>query len=49
VSPFDVGLMGAAAEPAMVGKASDGTIVAEVMFDEQIGVGARRSNWSLDA
>lgn len=45
MSVFDVRLlMEAAAEPAMFGAVNDGKIVAEVMFDEQIGVGARRSS-----
>jgi len=41
--------MEAAAGPAIFGEVSDGKIVAEVMFDEQIGVGARRSSQFLDA
>jgi hypothetical protein len=42
-------LMEAAAGLATFGNATDGKIVAEAMFDERIGVGGRRSRWSLDA
>lgn len=37
-------LMEAAAAAARFGNATDGTIVAEVMFDEWLGAGARRSS-----
>ena len=37
-------LMEPAVVAAMFGNATDGTIVAEVLFDEWVGAGARRSS-----